>query len=144
MSSFLSAASKANIDSVLDRLHDTFKTEIFVYIAKKEDFTADPTFNSIYGKPSISRQSTYNRVMEKQSVMARVLYPEKQMEVAFSANVPNSKGLVRIKVDSAGSELVKIAAKVEIDGVFYTLDSDAAVVGMFSDNYFIYYLKRES
>ena len=144
MSSFLSSASKTNIDSVLDRLHDTYKTEIFVYVEKSADRTGELTYNSLYKQSSISRQSSHEKVMEKHSVLARVKYMENQSEVAFSANIPNSKGRVRIKVDSVSSELIKTASRIEVDGVFYNVDSDPSVVGMFSSNYFIYFLKRES
>lgn len=144
MSSFLSAASKANIDSVLDRLHDTYKAEIFVYVEKYPDRTSDLNYNSLYKQTSRSLQSSREKVLEKHPIFARVKYPENQSEAAFGANIPNSKGQVRIKVDSAGSELIKIASKVEVDGVFYKIDSDPSIVGMFSSNYYIYFLKRES
>ena len=144
MSSFLSAASKANIDSVLDRLHDTYKTEIFVYVEKYSDKTSDLKYNSLYKQTSKSIQSSHEKVLEKHSIFARVKYPENQSEVALAANIPNSKGQVRVKVDLAGSELLKIANRVEVDGVFYKLNSDSSTIGMFSSNYYIYFLKRES
>lgn len=144
MSSFLSSASKTNIDFVLDRLHDTYKTEIFVYVEKTASRANDPTYNSLYKQTSISRQSSHEKVLEKHSIFARVKYIENQSEEALSANVPNSKGRIRVKVDSAGSELIKIASRIEVDGSFFNVDSDPSVVGMFSNNYFIYFLKRES
>ncbi|MDB4314544.1 hypothetical protein N9955_00795 [bacterium] len=144
MSSYLSAGQKLNIDSALDRLHDTFKKDIYAYVDKKVDNTSDLSFNALYGSSSIQPNNSSSRVRTKYTIEARVEYMEKQPEDQIQGNLPNSLGQVRLKVKPADYETLKIAASVEVDDVQYTLNGDASIEGMFSNNYYTVYLKRES
>jgi hypothetical protein len=144
MSSFLSPIQKATIDSNLDRLHDTFGVDIYVYIAKQEDTTSDSEFNALYGTSNTELSASYTRILVRHTIKARVKYFPNQVEGLLPSNLPDSRGKVRIKISPEDYEKVKICTKIEIDDVFYQVDGDAAIEGMFSNNYYTIYLSREN
>lgn len=144
MASFLSAIQKQTIDAALDRLHDTFAADVYVYVEKQEDVSADLTFNALYGATSTQPSASYTKTLTRHTISARVKYSPDQTEGVMASNLPDSKGRVRLKVLPADYELIKICTKVEIDGNMYIVDGDAAIEGMFSDNYYSVYFKREN
>jgi hypothetical protein len=143
MSSYLSQSQKTSIDAALDRLHDTFAADVFVYVEKHEDASADLNFNALYSSSNIQPSASYNTTLIKHTIKARVKYIAIQNEGGIEANIPDSNGRVRLKVLPADYEIIKICSKLEIDNAMYIVDSDAAIEGMFSDNYYTIYCRRE-
>lgn len=144
MSSFLSAIQKASIDSSLDRLHDTFGKEIYVYIEKHKDSSAETTFNALYEAPSIKPSASFSTILTRHPIFARVRYVSEQPEDLMQAKIPNSRGKARIKVTPEDYEKIKICTKIEIENSMYIVDGDPAIEGIFSNNYYTIYLKREN
>jgi ribosomal protein S24E len=144
MASFLSAAQKANIDSVLDRLHDTFATTIYIYTERGESDSQDSDYNALYDRELNQSRSSLDTILTKEECLARVKYAGNQMESQTDANLNESFGQVRIKVTADVYEKIKIASKIEIDDILYRVIGDPAIVGMFSDNYYTIFLKREN
>ena len=144
MASFLSPIQKQTIDAALDRLHDTFASDIYVYIEKQEDVSADVNYNALYSASNIQPSASYAKTLTRHSIRARVKYLADQSEGVYTNNLPDSKGKVRLKTLPEDYELIKICTKVEIDGSMYIVDGDAAIEGMFSDNYYTVFLKREN
>lgn len=144
MASFISPAQKVSIDAALDRLHDTFAGDVYVYIEKHEDVSADPNYNALYSSSSIQPSASYTKTLTRHQIQARIKYFANQTEGILQGDLPDSKGLVRLKVLPADYELIKISTKVEIDEDMYIVDGDAAIEGMFSNNYYTVYLKREN
>lgn len=144
MASFLSPIQKASIDASLDRLHDTFAKNVYVYIEKETDVSADLNYNAIYGSSNTQNVASYSKILTRHTVLARVKYFAGQLEAVLPNNLPDSRGKVRLKVSPDDYEKIKICTKVEVDESFYVVDGDASVEGMFSDNYYTVYLKREN
>jgi hypothetical protein len=144
MASLLSPIQKHSIDAALDRLHDTFSFEIYVYVEKQEDVSTDPNYNALYGSSSSQNVASYSKIMTRHSVMARVKYFSDQEESLMANNLPESRGRIRIKILPDDYEKIKICTKVEIRGDFYIVDGDADIEGVFSDNYYTVYLRREN
>jgi hypothetical protein len=145
MASLLSASQKNVINAALTQLHDTFGREIYIYT---EEYQAGETeeFNALYGRSSNGSNDSFNSTFNKETVIARVFYPENPKEepdqFKSNVNIPFSQGKVRLKVDKIVYEKLMIAAKVEIDEVLYFLDGDAKVVGPFGSQYYSIFLKR--
>lgn len=144
MSSFLSPIQKQTIDAALDRLHDTFAGDVYVYIEKEEDVSTDANYNAIYGASSIQPSASFTKTLTRHQIQARIKYFTDQTEGRIANNLPDSKGKVRLKVLPADYELIKICTKVEVNSVMYLVDGDASIEGMFSDNYYTVYLNREN
>lgn len=144
MSSFLSQAQKTSIDAALDRLHDTFASDVYVYIEKESDVSSDFNYNALYASSSIQQAGSYNTTLVKHTIKARVKYLQNQDEGKLENNLPISNGRVRLKVLPEDYEKVKICSRLEISNVMYLVDSDASIEGMFSDNYYTIYCKREN
>lgn len=144
MASFLSSAQKQTIDSVLDCLHDTFASDVFVYIEKQDDVSADVNYNALYSASNIQPSASYNKTLARHAIKARVKYFADQGEEIFTNNIPDSKGRVRLKVLPVDYELIKICTKVEIGEDMYIVDGDASIEGIFSKNYYTVILKREN
>jgi hypothetical protein len=144
MASLLSNAQKASIDSALDSLHDTFSIEIYAYIEKQENVESDINYNAIYGSSKNQNVASFRRVLIKEPINARVRYFPDQTEGILPTNLLDSKGGVRIKISKDDYEKVKISTKILIRDSFYIVDGDADIEGIFSDNYYTVYLKREN
>lgn len=144
MASFLSPIQKQAIDATLDRLHDTFASDVYVYIEKQEDVSTDLNYNALYSASNIQPSASYTKTLTRHVIQARVKYPPNQLEGVMQNNLPDSRGTVRLKVLPDDYELIKICTKVEINEVMYIVDGDAAIEGMFSDNYYTVFLKREN
>lgn len=144
MASFLSSVQKQTIDDALSRLHDTFASTVYVYIEKESDVSADNTYNALYGSSSPQNAASYSRIMTRHTILARVKYFDGQVEALLPNNLPDSRGKVRLKVLPDDYEKIKICSKIEIDNNFYVVDGDASIEGMFSDNYYTVYFKREN
>lgn len=144
MSSFLSALQKTNIDSVLDRLHDTFAVSIYLYTEHAESSSQDGDYNALYGRELDQTKSSLDTILTKEECLARVKYAGNQSEFPIENNLTSSSGQVRIKVDEATYEKIKICSKIEIDNVLYKVIGDPSIVGIFSNNYYTLFLKREN
>jgi hypothetical protein len=144
MASFLSIEQKQSIDGALDRLHDTFAKQVYVYIEKESDVSADGNYNALYGGSKIQNVASYSKVLTRHSIMARVKYFPDQTEGQIPNSLPDSKGKIRLKVLPDDYEKIKICTKIEVGEYFYVVDGDAAIEGMFSDNYYTVYFKREN
>ena len=79
--------------------------------------------------------------------MARISYMDKQTEINLDAEVDSqikvsqAIGEVRIKLDKEGHDYFKDAKRVEIDGRLFFSVTDVKKHGLFSPNYFTYYLR---
>jgi len=144
MSSFLSQAQKTSIDAALDRLHDTFAGSVYVYVEKESDVSSDLNYNALYSSSSIQQSASYNTTLIKYEIQARIKYLQNQDEGGLQNNLPDSKGRVRLKVLPEDYEKIKICSRLEISHVMYLVDSDASIEGMFSDNYYTVYCRREN
>lgn len=144
MSSFLSDGQKRGIDQEISRLHDTFSFAIFAYIETPPSPSEDISHNALYSANFSQNKASYKTVLAKHEIQARVKYMQSQTEELMSNRIPDSQGRVRIKVSPEDYEKVKISTKIQIRDSFFVVDADYAVEGMFSNNFYTVYLKREN
>ena len=146
MADLLSSTEKSEIESALQNVRDTFARNIIIRIKTRQP--ASWSQNPFYEKNNPTSSLPSQEELTSHTVSATILYKNDQNQELFDgggqANLPSSEGQVRIKINSAANELIKNAEHVEIDGILYVLDSDAKVIGPFSAQAYMYYLKREN
>jgi hypothetical protein len=128
-------------------LHDTFSREITVYKnAKRVAIASSPSFNAIYGTSGATNSVEYQTV--SQTFSARVYYIKMDEEFLSSSDADNDaqnkiilpNGSVKIVVDPAGYLFIKEARKVEFDGISFSIRSDGNPIGLFSNQYYEFFL----
>jgi hypothetical protein len=128
-------------------LHDTFSREITVYKnAKRVAIASSASFNAIYGTSGATNTSEYQTVSKTFS--ARIYYVKMDEEFLSSSSsyadaqnkiiMPN--GSVKIVVDPEGYLFIKEARKVEFDGITFSIRSDGNPIGLFSNQYYEFFL----
>jgi len=143
--SLLTDAEKAEIISVFDDIHETFKRNITLFIKKSQAISSSPTnYNPLYGRTNNNQQSV--EILEPVIISARIKYINNDNELfddegQLSLSVKN--GQVRIKVSISDNELVKKAAKIEVDGLLYNDIQAESATTPFNTQYLVYILNRE-
>lgn len=142
----LSAAEKAAISAAFDDLHDTFKKTIYLFTkVVAQHSTISDNHNYLFGqtKPVSVSEPSYT----KTSILARVKHMDRS-EIAkipgaqAQTNIQLPEGLLRLKVQDEDYASVRKAAKIDFEGLTYTLFSDAGKIGPFTTNYYTLYFKR--
>ena len=146
MASLLSSEQKNNIANVFDDMHDTFARSITIFQQRNDLFVAtNNTYNALYKR--LQNSTTKRLQVTQTTVQARILYAQDQREIDLpgtraQVNVPLGEGVVRVKLEQAGYDLFKKAAKIEIDGEAFRIVSDASKVGPFVVKFYTLYLRR--
>lgn len=145
MGSFFTDAQKANISSLFDDLHDTFEKDVYVFIEEATSLISSVNYNSTYGRSLNQSKGVSDKVLTKYTISARVHYFKKgEEDVMDDTGLPSSENVIRLKVDKAGLEKLKIATFIEVDGVKCSIVSDPEGIGPFDINYYKVYVKRDS
>lgn len=147
MPSFLTDSQKSAMQSVFQDLHDTFARPIYYFKeAKKVVLSTTPTFNSIYQQQS-APQKTVTKVVQSGSFNARIQYDTDKSEGSLNDDKIDSQlkirmpdGYVRIKVDEQGYSHLKNTKRLEFDGRRFSVESDVRPHGLFTPNYYTFYL----
>ena len=146
MTDYLTAAERADYQSVFQNMHETFAREISIYKTKQGVFVAtNNAYNALYGRLNNSSRSI--KEVEKYTTTARIKYIGTQPEELVNAfgsqvNVRFPEGTVRLKLDATGYELIKSAPRVEIDGELFKIVSDPSKIGPFGVLFYSIYLQR--
>ena len=145
--SLIDDVNKADMRSVMKKVHDTFAREIkFIKDAKRIILSTDPNYNYLYRSVRGS-VSTVKREITEKTFKARILYVGRQEEGLFDSEanaqikVEKNVGEVRIKVDAEGHSYLKDAKRVELDGRTFTVSTDERPHGLFSPQFYTFYLK---
>jgi hypothetical protein len=148
MSDLLSSAEKTEYINHLTDVFDTFKRKIVVYLEpQKAIISTNPNF-SRFGNNS---QNTSNIPLQpkKIEIYATIQHKEDQKYpyIYSGPNDPELKnktaiGRCRIKVYMADANLFKDAKIFEIDGFSYDLDNTPRPRGLFTPNFYTFYLIR--
>ena len=145
--SLINDANKADMENVMMSIHNTFARDIkFIQDAKRIILSTDPNYNYLY-KSVRGSVSTVQRQITEKTFKARVLYVGRQEDGLFDAEanaqikVEKHIGEVRIKVDATGHQYLKDAKRVELDGRMFTVSSDERPHGLFSPQFYTFYLK---
>lgn len=144
--SLLSDNLKTSLGDALTRVHDTMARTIAVYVdeasASGSGF-GDTSYNPLYKRSVVAKTSSQN-VLVKYEYSARIFYGAQNEDTTSTANLPNSNGVVRIKVSSDAMEKIKICSRIEVDGDLFVRNSDFKCEDQINRNYFSCWLKREN
>ena len=145
--SLIDDANKEDMRRVMQSIHSTFARDIkFIKDAKRVILSTDPNYNYLY-KSVRGSVSTIKREITEKIFKARILYVGRQEEGLFDSEanaqikVEKNVGSVRLKVDSVGYAYLKETKRVELDGRLFTISSDERPHGLFSPQYYTFYLK---
>ena len=146
MASILNDTEKAEIQSSLQDVRDTFARDIYVYTKTQQP--ASWSNNPFYGNSGTTSSLSTQEELTKFTYSANILYENDQDEKLFDgggqAGLPSSEGRIRIKVNAEANEKIKICERIEVDGNLFVVDSDPKAIGPFSPQAYMWYLKREN
>ena len=148
--SFITDEEKADLDSVMNEVHATFAKTIFAHSdGELTVLSYDPDYSSVYGSPTPSESSGATTVAPIETeFQGRILFADKMdlkiMDVGDgnSLKLRTMDGEVRVKVDAVGKAVLEKAKKVEISNELYQFDTGPRPHGLFSFNFYTYYLRR--
>tara|TARA_R110002020_G_scaffold57011_1_gene157159 strand:- start:5617 stop:6063 length:447 start_codon:yes stop_codon:yes gene_type:complete len=148
MASLLTDAEKTAVNSALSDMHDTFARDIYVYVKEASSVPVELNYNPLYGRRRDTSKISSEETLTQYTYSARVFYKNEQKEDIIDGNAQMnliaSEGQVRIKVESAAYEKIKICSKIEVDGQLYVVDGDPKVIGPFGAQFYSISLKREN
>lgn len=148
MASLLTASEKANVQSALSDIHDTFARDIYIFVEEASSVPAELNFNPLYGRAKNTSEISSDMALTKYTYSARIYYENKQKEELVDGhadmNLVASDGKIRIKVKSDAYEKIKISSRIEVDNNLYVVDSDPKIIGPFDAQFYSIYLKREN
>lgn len=146
-----SASEKLSLSNTFNDLHDTFSRPIFMYKKANEVVIYNnPEHNFLWNDaPS---NSTTETTVESGSFPARILYGRDQKRENFGANTNNNAegqnqstlemGMVRIKLDPTGAAFLGDAERVKFDNEIFEVITSARPHGLFTTQFYTYYLKK--
>ena len=147
MGSLISDILKSSMESAMDDVHDTFARDLVcIKEANKVILSTDPNYNYLYKNVRGSVSSVQRKINQK-TIKARILYIGRQQEDLFDAQtsaqlkVEKVAGEVRIKVGKADYDYLKGTKRAEFDGRIFTMTSDERPHGLFTPQYYTFYLK---
>lgn len=147
--SLISDGDKNYLDSIMGQIHDTFKK--LMYAHQDGELTIishNENYNSIYSNHQLGDGVNSIITPKKTQFYGRILHDNKQHLKGVDVGDENSiklrisDGQTRIKVDSIGKSIIEKAKKIEIDGFLYEIETSARAHGLFSHNFFTFYLKK--
>lgn len=145
MASLLTSGEKSEIRDIFDDLHDTFKQDIYVYVEEASSVNPSNTYNPLYGRAKDQSLGVSDKILQKYTISARVHYFKKSEEhVLDNIGLPSSANVIRLKVDLAGSDLLKKSSFVEVDGNKCQVISNPEMIGPFGPLYYKIYLKVDT
>jgi len=147
MGSLINSAHKALLESAIDNIHDTFARDLVcIKEANKVIMSTDPNYNYLY-KNVRGAVTSIKNIINQKTIKARILYIGRQQEDLFDAQtsaqlkVEKVAGEVRIKVGKVDYDYLKGTKRAEFDGRIFTMTSDERPHGLFTPQYYTFYLK---
>ena len=147
MASFFDEIEKANLEKYIDDIHDTFARDVYYFKeAKNIVLKTSQTFNPIYGQNNPTF-TNIKKVSQSGVFKARIKYDTDKSESLLASpeidsplKIRHPDGLVRIKVNQEGKEILGKTKRLEFDGRRFSVESDVRPHGLFSPKYFTYFL----
>lgn len=152
MGTLVSSDEKAQMQSALMDVFDTFKRPLSAYILPEKVVISS---NPDYSRFGQSDQNVLNPEVQpiKYTFCGVISHDKNQPWPYLGLNkgssdsesqikVPVAEGKVRIKVDYSGSLILEKAQLVELDGQNYEADTTSRPHGLFTPNIYTFYFKR--
>ena len=155
MPSLFTDAEKASLSALIVDVADTFEQEIIVYQSPERTIVFSDESN--YNRFSANNQNILTNPennFKRFSVQARILYEKRLKEEMLQPYLGGQddeaqlklklpEAFVRIKVGPAGHEIMKSAKEIELDGNRFVTDGPVRPHGLFTSQYYTYYLKLQ-
>lgn len=152
MTSYISTATKAVLEGIVDNVFDTFKRPFTLYIEAQTE-TANISTSPAYSRFGQHDQNVFNPAVNPQAfvISGTILYGNNQpydfIEPSNRTNyeqlkLRNSFGGVRIKVDATGYALMQGVKLVNLDGFNFKLDGNARPHGLFTPQRYTFHLTK--
>lgn len=148
MASYISDAQKALFEGVMSDIHETFARSVIAYKdSKRVIISTNADYNYLYRNVKGDATKSIINQVQFQTFKARVLYEDKQREelvdgeARSTIKVQRPVGEVRLKVDLTGYKYIKDAKRIEIDGSLFYKATDVRRHGLFSPQFYTYYLR---
>lgn len=145
MASFLSTSQKSEIESLYNKLHETFAQTITVYKNGKKILIAhDPKYNAVYGRNSSGKRDSVEYEVVSETFDARIYYIKAEEELfnneSSQLKIVMPKGSVKIIVREDGFKFIQEARRVEFDGRRFSIHTDGAPYGLTKNLFYMFYL----
>ena len=145
MAGFLSSSQISKIESLNNKLHETFAQTITVYKNGKKTLIAhDPKYNAIYSRNNLGKRDSVEYTTISETFDARIYYIKAEEELFNNENnqikVIMPKGSVKIVVKEDGFKFIQEARRVEFDGRRFTIKTDGAPFGLTGNLFYTFYL----
>lgn len=154
MASIINNSDKLSLENVMVDLANTFERNILLFqTATRTVISTNPSNNIFFDtSPTNPINDRTEEVVVSGIFPARILYDTKQpwqqmqsFRSSQESNQPNlqlSEGMVRIKVASGVAQYLVNTKRIQMDGSEFEVRSDARPHGLFTAQYFNFYLKR--
>lgn len=152
MTSLLTAAEKAQCEAAIASVADTFSRPlVIVRMAEQIVISDSPAHSFIW--PQAPANTPTNVIPVTGVYQGRIWYERRQpLDLLNSTqasrigsdqiNVQVQDGTARLKLDPAGATFIAGAERVQFDGNTFTIESTARPHGVFTPQYYTYWLKR--
>lgn len=154
MPSLLTDAEKAELESAITDVFDTFKRLITVYSAPEITYVStDPNFSRFgqFGQNNEMSTEISNEPVSQQ-IYATVLYNKNPEFEQFNKDktggtyeqikLKDHKVKVRIRVEAAGYQILKDVKKIELDSRMFEVDSPPRGHGLFTTTRWDFFFKE--
>lgn len=150
MSSLLSDLQKSQISAILDSVPDTFKRAITYFETPTETLIFDSINHNAFFEDA-NNNAVVQLIHTSGTFQATIAHGKKQefsnlklldKNGDTSNNMLLKEGECKISVALADKSVIDRASRLIIDGFTYQKSSDVRPRGIFSINYYDYYLKR--
>lgn len=153
MANLISASLKTSVLSAIDNIHDSFARDITIINEVSNVSITEPNdeYNAFSDKkhPNITYSATETiitariKYMDKAESESQLIFHGGAGGVGGSAPLNQNYGIIRIKVKTEYTDLVKNSTKIIVDGYDCQLDSNYTTISMVDINYAVFYLTRQ-
>ena len=151
MASLFTDAQKAAFEATQVQVHDTFARPITIFKnSQKTVIFSNPDHNFIFDAGP--NQTTVQETIVSGVFNARILYKPDQKSDMFRAGdgalnqaqifQQMPQGDVRLKLDITGRNFLLEATRVEFDGTIFNIKTDQRPHGLFTPQFYNFYLTR--
>jgi len=145
MAGFLSSSQISKIESLHNKLHETFAKDITVYKNGTKVLIAhDPKYNAVYGRNNVGKRDSVEYETLSETFDARIYYVKAEEELfnneTSQVKIIMPKGSVKIFVKKDGFDFIQEARRVEFDGRKFSIKTDGAPFGLTGNLFYSFYL----
>jgi hypothetical protein len=151
MASLFTDAEKAEFSALLVDVADTFEREITVYKSPEKTMVFTEEGWNRFSENDQNDLNNPTNTYQRFTIQARILYAKQMKEELLTPYVggaldeaqlklASSNGMVRIKVGPTGYAIMKEVKELEFDGFRFSIASPERPHGLFTPQYYTFYL----